>query len=333
VTRTAPPLEGTRLGDYELVKVLGEGGMGSVFRATSTAKDRPRAVAIKVLAPELARDATAVERFEREATAAARLDHPNVVRIFEVGQADGHHFLVMELISGPPFRQLIAAGDAPARVVAILAQVADGLAHAHARGIVHRDIKPDNVLIDRADHARIADFGLARISDAASLSSAGQVFGTVKYMSPEQAQGKKVGAPSDVYSIGVMLYEAITGAPPFSAETQHGFVYKHVTEPPPRPALLPGFSPRLARLALDCLAKDPGARPTMREVAARLAGATGARSPRRRVAWIGAVALVGAIAVWLAAPHALDPLCDGWFGAPAARALRDWSLAIRGVLP
>src|SRR5262249_52033113 len=161
----------------------------------------------------------------------------------------------------------------------------------HARGIVHRDIKPDNVLVDRDDRARIADFGLARVSDTASLSSAGQVLGTAKYMSPEQAQGKKAGAPSDVYSVGVMLYEAITGAAALSGEPQRGCVFKPAAAPPPRPVLRPGFSPRLGRLALDCLAKDPGARPSMREVAARLRGATTGRS--RRGWWLGAALLVG----------------------------------------
>ena len=328
MARRTDSLEGKPLGGYELGKLLGSGGMGSVYRATP--KGGGRAVAIKVLAPELARDPKAVERFEREAEAVQRLEHPNVVRIHEVGSARGEHFLVMELVGGPAFRRVMDDAGAPRRVIAILAQVADGLAHAHARGIVHRDIKPDNVLVSRSDRAAIADFGLARVSDAASLTG-GALLGTAKYMSPEQAQGQKAGTPSDVYSLGVMLYEAITGAAPFASETQHGFIFKHVSEAPARPALRPGFPPALGRLALDCLAKDPGERPTMDDVAARLHAALAPRARSRRGWWLLVPAI--AIALWLAFPGALDAISDGWFGAPVARALRDASLAVRGVLP
>jgi serine/threonine protein kinase len=330
VPRATGSLEGKQIGGYELGKLIGSGGMGHVYRATRAGQHR--AVAVKVLAAELARDPKAVERFEREAEAVQRLDHPNVIRILEVGSARGHHFLAMELISGPSFRGLIDDGSEPRRVIAVLAQVADGLAHAHARGVVHRDIKPDNVLVTRSDRAAIADFGLARISDTASFTG-GALLGTAKYMSPEQAQGQKAGASSDVYSLGVMLYEAITGAVPFASETQHGFIFKHVSEPPPRPVMRAGFPAPLARLALDCLDKDPDARPAMDVVAARLRAALAGRSRWPRARWIAAGAAAIVLVLWLAFPGALDPLCDGWFGAPAARALRDGSLAVRGLLP
>jgi len=331
LARNPGSLGGTKVGAYELGKLLGAGGMGHVYRATKGPGGR--AVAVKVLAAELARDPKAVERFEREAEAVQRLDHPNVIRILEIGSARGQHFLAMELVSGPSFRRMIRDRGEPRRVIGILAQVADGLAHAHERGIVHRDIKPDNVLINRSNQARVADFGLARLSNVTSLTTDGQMLGTAKYMSPEQAQGQKAGAGSDVYSLGVMLYEAITGELPFASETQHGFIFKHVAEAPPRPELHPGFPPPLGRLALDCLEKDPEARPTMREVAARLRAALEWRSKRRRAAWIVSAALAVMIVLWLAFPNALDPVSQGWFGAPAARALRDAALAIRGVLP
>jgi serine/threonine-protein kinase len=330
VPRATGSLEGKQIGGYELGKLIGSGGMGQVYRATRAGE--ARAVAVKVLAAELARDPKAVERFEREAEAVQRLDHPNVVRILEVGSARGHHFLAMELVNGPPFRRLIAEGDDPRRVIDVLAQVADGLAHAHARGVVHRDIKPDNVLVSRSNRAAIADFGLARVSDAASLTGSA-LLGTAKYMSPEQAQGKKASASSDVYSLGVMMYEAITGGVPFASETQHGFIFKHVSEVPPRPILRAGFPAPLARLALDCLAKDPDARPAMDEVATRLRASLSGPSRWRRARWIAALAVAIAVALWIAFPNALDPLCDGWFGAPVARALRGGALAVRGLLP
>jgi serine/threonine-protein kinase len=322
-------LTGKRLGGYQLGSLLGTGGMGDVYRATR--KDRSRPVAVKVLAAELARDSKAVARFEREAEAVMRLDHPNVVRILEVGSARDQHFIAMELVGGPSFRRMAREHAQPAKIIAILAQVAGALAHAHARGIIHRDIKPENVLLTRSGHPRVVDFGLARVSDVSSLTTDGQVFGTAKYMSPEQAQGQKAGPPSDVYSFGVMLYEVISGELPFESETQHGFIFKHVAELPRRPEPFPGYPSALVRLALDCLDKDPDARPTMAEVAERLHDAMRGRS-RRRV-WIFVAVLIVLAVLWLAFPYALDPLTDGWFGAPAARALQDAALAVRALLP
>jgi eukaryotic-like serine/threonine-protein kinase len=321
--------EGTRLAAYQLGKLLGSGGMGDVYRATG--EGRGRGVALKILAGELARDPKAVARFAREAEAVMRLDHPNVIRIHEVGSWRGQHFIAMELCGGPSFRRMIHEHEQPARIVGVLAQIAEGLAHAHARGIVHRDIKPENVLLTRSGQARVVDFGLARVSDVSSLTTDGSLFGTAKYMSPEQAQGQRAGPPSDVYSFGVMLYEAISGALPFDSETQHGFIFKHVAEAPRRPELHAGFPAALGRLALDCLDKDPGARPTMDEVGERLRATRRGRARRRR--WLVVAVGIALLAAWLAFPHALDALSEGWFGAPVARALRDAALAVRGLVP
>jgi eukaryotic-like serine/threonine-protein kinase len=333
VARKAENLEGTRLGGYTLGKLLGAGGMGSVYRATSNAKGTAtKPVAIKVLGSEHTGDPTSVERFQREAEAVKRLDHPNVVRILELDAARGHRFIVMELCNGPSFRNLIRDPSQAARIVGILAQVADGLAHAHARGIVHRDVKPDNVLLTRSGKAKVADFGLAKVTDATSLSAQGTIVGTAKYISPEQAQGRKATAASDVYSMGVMLFEAITGEAPFASETHHGFLFQHVAEAPPKPALHAAYPRALGRLALDCLAKEPAERPSIEEVARRLRAVRWGRSRVRTWAPVAVPAAI-ALVVWLAVPSVLDPVSEGWFGAPVMRALRDASLAIRGLLP
>ncbi len=311
VARSADSLEGTRIGGYQLGKHLGSGGMADVYRASAAGVEgKGRPLAVKILAPELARDARAVARFTREAEAVMRLDHPNVVRIVEVGHWRDRHFIAMDLVAGPPFRRLIADGSEPGKIIGILAQVAEALAHAHERGIVHRDIKPDNVLLTRSLQVRVADFGLARLSDTVSLTTSGQMLGTARYMSPEQAQGRKSGPASDVYSLGVMLYEAITGAPPFVSETAHGFIFKHAAEPPPRPELRPGYPAALGKLALECLAKDPDERPPMDEVAHRLRRALARRSPARLLRWLLAAAAIVLIALAVA-----------------------WALAERGLLP
>jgi len=308
VPRTPDSLEGTRFGGYQLGKHLGSGGMADVYKASATAADAPgRPLALKILAPQLARDTQAVARFTREAEAVMRLDHPNVVRIVEVGSWRDRHFIAMDLVAGPPFRRLIREHVEPAKIIAILAQVAEALAHAHERGIVHRDIKPDNVLLTRSLQVRVADFGLARLSDTTSLTTDGQMLGTAKYMSPEQAQGRKSGPASDVYSLGVMLYEAITGALPFDSETQHGFIFKHAAEPPPRPELRHGYPAGLGRLALECLDKDPEARPAMPEVAARLRRVLARRSPARLLRWLLAAVVIALIALAALAVTGLLP--------------------------
>ncbi len=310
MARTPDSLEGTRIGGYQLGKHLGSGGMADVYRASAAgAEGKGRPLAVKILAPELARDPKAVARFTREGEAVMRMEHPNVVRIVEVGHWRDRHFIAMDLVAGPPFRRLIAESTEPRTIIGILAQVAEALAHAHERGIVHRDIKPDNVLLTRSLQVRVADFGLARLSDTVSLTTSGQMLGTARYMSPEQAQGKKSGPASDVYSLGVMLYESITGALPFDSETPHGFIFKHATEPPPRPELRPGYPAALGKLALECLAKDPDERPPMDEVAHRLRRALTRRS-RVRLRWLlagVAIVLIALAVAWVLADRGLLP--------------------------
>ena len=203
---------------YEKTGRIATGGMGEVWRARDTVLGRE--VAVKVLKPEYAGDATFRSRFETEARHAASLHHPNIATVFDFGEEaaeDGgspRPYLVMELVSGKPLSDLIQRGRpmAPERVRGLVAQIAAGLAQAHAIGIVHRDIKPANVLVTPDGHVKITDFGIARAADGVALTSTGEVIGTPHYLSPEQAEGRPATTASDVYALGVLLFECLTGS-------------------------------------------------------------------------------------------------------------------------
>jgi serine/threonine protein kinase/tetratricopeptide (TPR) repeat protein len=238
-------LVGTVLGHYRLVEKIGAGGMGEVYRAHDESLDRD--VALKVLPDEVADDPERLARFEREARAAAALDHPNIVAVHELGVHDGRPFIVTELLQGQSFRELISAGTMTSRaVVELAAQIAKGLAAAHEHGIVHRDLKPENLFLTADGTAKILDFGLARtvvpdasrssLAEAATevmVSSEGAVVGTTAYMSPEQARGQAVDHRSDIFSFGVVLYEMLTGLSPFRRVTPADTVSAVLTEDPP----------------------------------------------------------------------------------------------------
>jgi beta-lactam-binding protein with PASTA domain/tRNA A-37 threonylcarbamoyl transferase component Bud32 len=247
---------------YELIREIARGGMADVYLARDSKLDRP--VALKVLSPELSRDPSFVERFRREAQSAAGLNQPNIVGIFDWGQEHGTSFIVMEYIDGQTLRDLIQREGtvAPAQIADIGADIAAALSFAHQNGVVHRDVKPGNVLITTAGQVKVTDFGIARASGSNDgLTRTGAVMGTATYFSPEQAQGLAVDGRSDVYSLGVVLYEMATGQPPFTGDSPVSTAYKHVREEVVPPSqLVPSIAPELERVILTCLAKEPADR-------------------------------------------------------------------------
>ena len=244
-------------GRYRVISRIGSGGMADVYLA----EDRllGRQVALKVLHHHFAEDGEFVERFRREASSAAALSHPNIVGIFDRGEWDGTYYIAMEYVPGSSLKTIVREGGAldPARAIDIVIQILRAARSAHRRGVIHRDLKPHNVILDDEGRARVTDFGIAR-AGASDMTLTGSIMGTAQYLSPEQAQGFAVTGASDLYSIGVILYELLTGAVPFEGETAVAIAFKQVAaEPLPPSSLNPAVPPSLDAVVLRALAKDP----------------------------------------------------------------------------
>ncbi len=244
---------------YQLERKIGSGGMADVWLAEDTELDRN--VAIKILHDRFAQDGEFVQRFQREAQSAAGLQHPNVVGIFDRGSFRDTYFIAMEYVDGPSLKDLVKGGMGTKDAIDFTRQILNAARFAHRKGIIHRDLKPQNVLIDDEGRARVADFGIARGGENSDITATGSVMGTAQYLSPEQAQGKPTTPRSDIYSIGVILYEALTGRVPFEGDSAVAIALKQVSETPRRPsAINPNIPPALDAVVMRALAKDPDAR-------------------------------------------------------------------------
>jgi YVTN family beta-propeller protein len=303
------PIGTERLG-YWIEAVLGRGGMGIVYLADDLRLKRK--VALKVLVPELAEDPEFRRRFLAESELAASLDHGNVIPIYAAGEADGRLFIAMRYVPGRDLRRLLQDGPvSPEHALAVCAQVADALDAAHELGLVHRDVKPSNVLLDAREHVYLADFGLTRrVADPDALASGAQSLGTVDYVAPEQIRGEDVDGRADLYSLGCLLYECLSGAPPYPHDSDAAVLFAHLRDQPPA---WPGLEQVLAR----ALAKSPDDRyQTGRELIDAARDSLGIAAPRR-VRWPVAVA-VAVVALALAAAALAVLLLQGGSTASAA---------------
>src|SRR2546427_6059339 len=249
---------------YQLQDPIGRGGMATIYRGRDLRMDR--VVAIKVLREVYSTDAKFVARFQQEAKAASALQHPNSVQVYDYGQTDGNYYIVMELVEGTDLRRYLRSRGVLDidRAVIIAHDIALGLGAAHRRGIVHRDVKPQNVLVGRDGSIKLTDFGIASVYkdiNAERLTTTGMTLGTVQYYAPEQAQGEIVSPAADVYALGIVMYEMLTGRPPFDGDTPVAVAMQHIQDTPRPPRELnPNIPPALEEVIMRCLEKSPGMR-------------------------------------------------------------------------
>ncbi|MDQ4145206.1 MAG: protein kinase [Actinomycetota bacterium] len=313
-------------GRYLLEERLGNGGMGQVWRAVD--QRLQRTVAVKLISPQLAEEPEFLVRFLREAQSVARISHPNVVAILDFGEADDKPFLVMEFVPGRPLNDLTGEPMAPEEAVSVIAQAADAAGAAHAEGIVHRDIKPANIVLTDEGRAKLVDFGIASHEDAARITATGTAIGSPHYISPEQASGANATARSDVYALGVVLFELLTGRKPFEGDHVAAVAIAHVETAPPRPSeFVAGLDPHIEQVVLKCLEKDPAERfEDGRALAAALAPGADART--LLVPAAGAAAAMGSTMIMGAddaVPYEEDPFADDEEGSP-------WKAALIGLV-
>ena len=274
-----PELDKLYGGRYRLKSRIAIGGMGEVWHAHDEIILRD--VAIKILKPEYMGDPGFLERFRTEARHAAMVDHEGIANVFDYGEDSGSAFLVMELVPGDSLAKILERDKKldDQKVLDIVAQTARALFEAHEAGLVHRDVKPGNLLITPAGEVKITDFGIARVADQVSLTATGQVMGTVQYLAPEQATGKPATPSTDIYSLGIVAYEALRGSRPFTGETQMAIAMSQINDAPP--PLPDEVSPAVAELVMSCLAKKPGGRPKNALELAEKAEALMTNAPRR----------------------------------------------------
>jgi eukaryotic-like serine/threonine-protein kinase len=300
----------TLAGRYRVEKTLGGGGMAVVYLARDGELGRP--VAVKVLADHLADDVELRDRFVREGRLAARLSHPNVVRVYDAGEEDGRPYIVMECVEGESLAETVRREGRldPDRVAELGVQACAGLEHAHRAGLVHRDVKPANLLLTSEGTLKVADFGIAHAVGGTRVTAVGTVLGTAAYLSPEQALGEQVTPASDLYSLGACLYELLTGQPPYGYETLGELFSRREAGPPARLEGVPG---RLEDAVMRCLERDPDERPdSAAELARSLAASRSAHPPTaatrvarfdvapswvRRLVWSSAVAVLALVAL------------------------------------
>jgi serine/threonine protein kinase len=271
---------GTEVGGYRIEGILGQGGMGVVYEATQLSLNRR--VALKVLTASLSGDPSFKERFRREGRLQASIDHPHIVTVYEAGEAEVGLFIAMRLVRGPNLKDLIVSGEVDAeRALRLLAPVADALDAAHELGLIHRDIKPQNVLVGARDHAYLADFGLTKAPDTTALTMSGAFVGTLHYISPEQIRGEPASAASDIYAFTTVVYECLTGSVPFPRDTEAAVIYAHLSyDPPPVAEVRPDLPPALDAVIRRGMAKDPAQRfPNAGELVAETQRALGSGAP------------------------------------------------------
>ena len=252
--------KGTTLAGYRIDGVLGQGGMGTVYEANQLSLDR--VVALKLLAAHLSDDIQFRERFRREGQIQARLEHPHIVTVYEAGETEHGLFIAMRLVRGRTLKDLVNAHELDVdRTLKILAPVAEALDEAHGIGLIHRDIKPQNVLVGRRDHSFLADFGLTKGTTETSLTRTGHFVGTWDYIPPEQINGLRATSASDIYSLTAVLYECLTGEVPYPRPAEAAVLYAHVSDPPPRPtAHKPELPAQLDEIVARGMAKEPAER-------------------------------------------------------------------------